>query len=194
MARDAGVSPSTVSRAFARPGRVSSATARRIHEVADRLGYRAEQPHRAATPVRSRVIALAVSDITNPSYFGIIRGAEKAAHDNDFTLMVADARESAEEARRMLARHLPLVDGLLVTSSRLSDSDLRGLARQTPLVVINRRVPGLPCVHLDNARGVRRAVEHLARWGTRGSATSPGRRRRGPTGHAGGRCARPATS
>jgi LacI family transcriptional regulator len=114
---------------------------------------------------RTRVIGLAVSDITNPFYFGIIRGAEKAAHDNDFTLMVADARESADEERRMLARHLPLVEGLIVTSSRLSDTELRGLARRLPVVVLNRRVPGLPCVHPDNARGIRRAVEHLATLG-----------------------------
>lgn len=165
VAREVGVSPSTVSRAFSRPGRVSSQTARRVHEAAERLGYRADQPHRIPGPARSRVIALAVSDITNPFYFGIIRGAEKAAHDNDFTLMVADARESADEERRMLNRHMPLVEGLIVTSSRLSDTELRGLARRVPLVVLNRRVPGLPCVHPDNARGIRRAVEHLATLG-----------------------------
>lgn len=165
VAREVGVSPSTVSRAFSRPGRVSSDTARRVHEAAERLGYRAVEPHRIPGPSRSRVIALAVSDITNPFYFGIIRGAEKAAHDNDFTLMVADARESAEEERRMLARHMPLVEGLIVTSSRLSDTELRGLARRVPVVVLNRSVPGLPCVHPDNARGIRRAVEHLATLG-----------------------------
>ncbi|MFK5634819.1 MULTISPECIES: LacI family DNA-binding transcriptional regulator [unclassified Ornithinimicrobium] len=165
VAREVGVSASTVSRAFSRPGRVSSETARRIHEAAERLGYRADEPHRVQGAARSRVIALAVSDITNPFYFGIIRGAEKAAADNDFTLMVADARESAEEERRMLARHLPLVDGLLVTSSRLSDTELRALARRLPVVVLGRRVSGLPCVHPDNARGIRRAVEHLATLG-----------------------------
>ncbi|WP_299520747.1 LacI family DNA-binding transcriptional regulator [uncultured Serinicoccus sp.] len=167
VAREAGVSPSTVSRAFARPGRVSSQTSRRVHEVADRLGYRADQPERRSGPARSRVIALAVSDITNPFYFGIIRGAEKAAADNDFSLMVADARESAEEERRMLARHLPQVDGLLVTSSRLSDTELRGLARKVPVVVLNRKVSGLPSVYPDNARGIRRCVEHLGELGHR---------------------------
>lgn len=165
VARAVGVSPSTVSRAFSRPGRVSSQTSRRVHEAAERLGYRTERPHRIQAPTRSRVVALAVSDITNPFYFGIIRGAEKAAADNDFSLLVADARESADEERRMLARHLPLIDGLLVTSSRLSDTEIRGLARKVPVVVLNRRVHGLPCVLPDNPRGIRRAVEHLATLG-----------------------------
>lgn len=167
VAREAGVHPSTVSRAFARPGRVSSRTAMLVHEVAERLGYRQDEPFRPPGRSRTRVICLAVSDITNPYYSGIIRGAEKAAYDADFSLVVADARESAQEERRMLSRQLSVADGIVVTSSRLSDTDLRGLAREVPVVVLNRRVPGLPCVHPDNARGVRRAVEHLGALGHR---------------------------
>lgn len=165
VARAVGVSPSTVSRAFSRPGRVSSETSRRIHAAAAELGYRRDPPERVRQPARSRVICLAVSDITNPFYFGIIRGAERAAAANDFTLMVADARESAIEERTMLARHLPLVDGLVLTSSRLSDTELRTLARQLPVVILNRQVGGLPCVLPDNACGTRYAVEHLATLG-----------------------------
>lgn len=165
VAREAGVHPSTVSRSFSRPGRVSSATAARIHDVAERLGYRQDQPFRVPSRSRTRIITLAVSDITNPYYFGIIRGAERAASANDFSLVVADSRESAEAERSVLSRNLPGTDGLIVTSSRLSDTELRKLAREVPLVILNRRVPGLPCVHPDNARGIRRAIEHLAMLG-----------------------------
>ncbi|WP_109472811.1 LacI family DNA-binding transcriptional regulator [Ornithinimicrobium cavernae] len=167
VARRAGVSASTVSRAFARPGRVSSATAERIHAVAAELGYRRDAVFRPRAPSRTRVLGLAVSDITNPFYFGIIRGAERAASTADFTLMVGDAHESADAERRMLERHLPLVDGMVITSSRLSDQDLRGIARRVPVVVLNRKVTGLPCVVPDNARGIRRAVEHLGTLGHR---------------------------
>lgn len=167
VARGAGVSASTVSRAFARPGRVSSATSERIHAVAAELGYRSDAVFRVSSPSRTRVIGLAVSDITNPFYFGIIRGAERAAATADFTLMVGDAHESADAERRMLDRHLPLVDGMVITSSRLSDQDLRTLARRVPVVVLNRKVTGLPCVVPDNPRGIRRAVEHLAALGHR---------------------------
>ena len=166
VARAAGVSASTVSRAFARPGRVSSATAERIHRVAEELGYRSAEVYRPASQgSHTRVIGLAVSDITNPFYFGIIRGAERAAATADFTLMVGDAHESSEAERRMLERHLPLVDGMIITSSRLSDQDLRSIARRLPVVVLNRKVAGLPCVVPDNPRGIRRAVEHLASLG-----------------------------
>lgn len=165
VAREAGVNPSTVSRAFSRPGRVSSTTAARIHQVAEELGYRQQAPFRPPLRSHSKIICLSVSDITNPYYFGIIRGAERAASAADVSLLVADARESAAEERTVLHRKLPSADGLIITSSRLSDTDLRSLAREVPLVIVNRRVPGLPCIHPDNARGIRRSVEHLAELG-----------------------------
>lgn len=165
VAREAGVHPSTVSRAFSRPGRVSSQTSARVHEVAARLGYRQDVPFRLPNRSRSQVICLVVSDITNPYYLGIIRGAEQAAAAADLSLVVTDGRESAAHERRVLRRNLPGSDGFIITSSRLSDNELRALAREVPLVVVNRRVPGLPCVHPDNARGIRRSVEHLASLG-----------------------------
>lgn len=165
VAREAGVHPSTVSRTFARPGRVSSQTAARVHEVAERLGYRQDVPFRLPGRSRSHVICLVVSDITNPYYLGIIRGAERVAASADYSLVVTDGRESSTHERQVLSRNLPGSDGIIITSSRLSDKELRGLAREVPLVVVNRRVPGLPCVHPDNARGIRRSVEHLASLG-----------------------------
>lgn len=165
VASEAGVSPSTVSRAFSRPGRVSSQTGALIRSVADRLGYRQEEIFRPEPPVRHGIIGLAVSDITNPFYFGVIRGAERAAAEAGLTLVVGDAYESASAERKMLDRQLPIVDGLVITSSRLSDTDLRGLARVKPVVVLNRQVRGLPCFVPDNIRGVKRAVEHLGELG-----------------------------
>ena len=47
----------------------------------------------------------------------------------------------------------------------MSDSAIRMLAKQKPLVMLNRRVPEVPCVITDNARGMRRAIEHLAELG-----------------------------
>lgn len=174
VAREAGVSPSTVSRAFSRPGRVSSETARRVREVADRLGYRAEEVFRVPAPVRSKLIALAVSDIANPFYYPIIRGAEHAVAAEGFTLVLADAQESDRREREMLPRILPHIDGLVIASSRISDTDLRSLARTVPMVVLNRPVAGLTSVLPDTPRAVRRAVEHLASLGHRRICYVPG--------------------
>lgn len=165
VAREAGVSASTVSRTFSRPGRVSSRTAVKVRAVAERLGYRSEEIFRAATPTHRQTIGLAISDVTNPFYFPIIRGAESAAAEAGFTLILADAQESDDVERKVLRRLIPLIDGLVIASSRISDTDLRTLAKSVPVVVLNRFVSGMPCVIADTPRGVRRAVEHLGELG-----------------------------
>jgi len=67
----------------------------------------------------------------------------------------------------MLEHALPLIDGLVVGSSRLDDTHLRQLAKEIPVIVLNRVVNGLPSIIADNARGMRRAIEHLAVLGHR---------------------------
>jgi LacI family repressor for deo operon, udp, cdd, tsx, nupC, and nupG len=161
VATAAGVAPSTVSRAFARPGRVNSETAEHIRRVAAELGYRTNPMARALTTRRTGMLALAVSDVTNPFYFEIIRGAQEAAGAADYTVLLTSTQESDRHERDALERALPIVDGIVLASSRMSDSAIRMIAKQKPLIVLNRAVSDLPSVITDNPRGVRRAAEHL---------------------------------
>jgi LacI family transcriptional regulator, repressor for deo operon, udp, cdd, tsx, nupC, and nupG len=165
VARAAGVAPSTVSRAFSRPGRVNAATAERVRRVADDLGYRANPLARALSTARSSLIALVVSDVANPFYSEIVRGAQAAATENGFTLLLADAQESDRVERGALERLLPAVDGFVLGGSRMSDSAIRMIAKQKPVVVLGRAVVDVPSVVPDNARGARLAAEHLAGLG-----------------------------
>ena len=165
VARAAGVAPSTVSRTFSRPGRVNAATAERIRQVADQLGYRANPLARALSTARSRMIALVVSDVANPFYSEIIRGAQAAAAQAGCTIVLADAQESDRLERASLERVLPVVDGVVLGGSRMSDSSIRMIAKQKPVVVLNRAVVDVPSVVPDNAGGIRLAVEHLSRLG-----------------------------
>ncbi len=165
VAREAGVAPSTVSRTFARPGRVNADTAAHIREVAARLGYRANPLARALSTSRTKMLAVMVSDVTNPFYSELIRGAQIAASEADYTVLLADARESDQVERESLERVLPAVEGIVIGSSRMSDSTLRVIAKQKPMVVLNRDLMGVPSVVTDNPRGMRRAAEHLGELG-----------------------------
>lgn len=167
VAAVAGVSPSTVSRAFSRPGRVSAKTSARIHQVAADLGYRAPQVARAEASQQSKMLGIAVTDITNPFFFSIIRGAEHVAVTEGYSILLVDSEESEELERRLFDRTMPLVDGMIVATSRISDAALRAASKTTPTVSLNRLVPGLPSVITDNPRGMRRALEHLAELGHR---------------------------
>jgi DNA-binding LacI/PurR family transcriptional regulator len=170
VAREAGVAPSTVSRAYARPGRVNARTARLIFEVAERIGYRSErvEARPPSASGRTQAIGLVISDVTNPFYGPIISGAYEAAREAGFLLILSHTTESPAAERRAVETELSRVDGLVIASSRMSDSALRTIAKQKALVLLNRTIPEVHCVVTDNPRGVRRAAEHLGMLGHEG--------------------------
>jgi LacI family transcriptional regulator, repressor for deo operon, udp, cdd, tsx, nupC, and nupG len=165
VARESGVAASTVSRAFSRPGRVNAETAARVRAAAERIGYRTNPLARALPSGRTRMIALVVGDVTNPVNFEIIRGGQGAANAAGYIVVLADTQESVALERQAVERTVPMVEGLVLSSSRMSDSAIRMASKQRPVVVVNRGFPDVPCIVTDNARGMRRAVEHLAELG-----------------------------
>lgn len=167
VATAAGVAPSTVSRALARPGRVSAATAARVRAAAVELGYRRSSAAPALVHAPTRLIAMVVADISNPVFQDVIRGAEAACEVAGYTMLLVNGQESATRERHAAEQLLSTVDGLILTSPRLSDSGIRVLAKQRPVIVLNRIVRGLPSVLTDASRGARRAVEHLGQLGHR---------------------------
>ncbi|WP_433291938.1 LacI family DNA-binding transcriptional regulator [Actinoplanes sp. CA-030573] len=165
VAREAGVAASTVSRAYARPGRVHADTAQRIFAAASRLGYRAATP-RTGGPVSQRnAIALVVADVTNPFYGDIIKGAYEAAREAGYQLILSHTNESPRVERETIEQELGQVDGVVIASSRMTDSALRMVAKQKAVVLLNRSLPEANCVVIDAERGIRRAVDHLAKLG-----------------------------
>jgi len=165
VAAAAGVSPSTVSRALTKPGRISWKTAERVRQVATELGYRSS---RMQVPLSARgtgVVALVVADIANPVFVGMIRGAEKSALANGLTLAIVETQESEHAEAQALARLEATVDGFVLASSRLSDQAIRALAKRKPVVVLNRWVRSVTSVLSDNVRAVKKASEHLVELG-----------------------------
>jgi LacI family repressor for deo operon, udp, cdd, tsx, nupC, and nupG len=82
------------------------------------LGYRANPLARALPTGRTSMIALVIADVTDPFYNEIIRGAERAAADANYTMLLADAQESGTVERAALERALPTVEGVVLATSR----------------------------------------------------------------------------
>jgi LacI family repressor for deo operon, udp, cdd, tsx, nupC, and nupG len=167
VARLAGVAPSTVSRAFSRPGRVSTGTAERVRAAAQELGYRRAPLPRDPGAPPTRVLGLVVADIGNPFFLPIIRGAEQAATEAGYVLVVVDSHEDPRAEEVALERVLPTVDGVVLASSRLADTSVRRTSRRRPVVVLNRVVSDVPSIVPDHALGARQAMAHLAGLGHR---------------------------
>lgn len=165
IAKATGVSPSTVSRALTKPGRLKEATERRIRDVADQLGYRINPMARALPTGKTGTLALLVSDITNPVYFDVVRGAEHVATANGLTLLFAESQESPELELATAQRLQTSVDGLFLVASRLTDDQIADLASIKPLIVANRQVPGVTAVIPDPRPGISSALDQLHEFG-----------------------------
>ncbi len=168
VAREAGVAASTVSRAFSSPERISATTREHVVAVAQRLGYRPNPVARALPSGKTQTLALLVPDITNPFFFGLIRGAERQAASAGYTMVLADTGESSAVERTHVERLTGGVDGFVLASSRLTDEALHSLISEHPAVVVNRVIgEDIPCVVINEEQGMRQAAEHLVSLGHR---------------------------
>ncbi|PXY33687.1 hypothetical protein BAY59_09620 [Prauserella coralliicola] len=161
----AGVSPSTVSRALNKPGRINASTEHRIREIAEAIGYRLNPLARALPTGRTQTLALTLSDITNPVYFELIRGAERVAASRGYILILAESQESADLENETAQRLLSSVDGLILVAARLDNSDIVELGKRKPILTVNRKVRGIGSVVADVRPGIRDALDHLQRLG-----------------------------
>ncbi|RBM21864.1 LacI family transcriptional regulator [Prauserella sp. PE36] len=165
VARMAGVSPSTVSRALNKPGRINAGTEHRIREIAEAIGYRLNPLARALPTGRTQTLALTLSDITNPVYFELIRGAERVAASRGYILILAESQESADLENETAQRLLSSVDGLILVAARLDSADIVELSRRKPILTVNRKVRGIGSVVADVRPGIQAALDHLRQLG-----------------------------
>lgn len=165
IAELAGVNPSTVSRALSKPGRISAKTEKLIQDAAKTLNYRANPMARALPTGRTNTLGLIIADITNPMFFQVVRGAERAAALDGYTLVLAESQESGAREAEAAERVAPSVDGLILVTTRLVDEQITELAERKPLVVINRRIEGIDAIVADLEPGIDQALAHLASLG-----------------------------
>ncbi|ATG53409.1 LacI family transcriptional regulator [Brachybacterium ginsengisoli] len=167
VAKAAGVAPSTVSRAFSRPGRVSAATHAKVMDAAKELDYRTEAPAAQERGERHHRLGIEVPDLTNPYFAELVSGMQEAAHEQDFLLLLLDTVEDEVRERSSLESAINVVDGIVLSGTRLSDATLNHLTKRIPVVVLNRRVAGLDSVTPDFEHGMGQAMTHLAENGIR---------------------------
>jgi LacI family transcriptional regulator len=171
VAAKAGVSAITVSRALNNTGYVSPDTRQRISAAAAELHY---VPNDLASSLRSRrtqLLALLVTDITNPFWTTVARGVEDAAMDAGYGVILCNTdEEQAKEARYLDLLLRRRIDGLVVSPTVESTAILQNLERRsTPFVLIDRRVDGIQAdsVRGDSRGGAYQLTMHLLQTGYR---------------------------
>ncbi|NEW05069.1 LacI family transcriptional regulator [Paenibacillus sp. SYP-B3998] len=172
IAEKAGVSAMTVSRVINNTGRISEATRKRVRKVMDELHYIPNSMARSLVLQKSKILSLLITDITNPFYTTIARGAEDAAKRSGYRLLFGNSDEDYVKEKDYVDMILSTrVDGVLFAPT--GDQSLEHLQQlqkhNIPVVVLDREVPGFDAdvVLGDSKEGARNLVEHLIGLGHR---------------------------
>jgi LacI family transcriptional regulator len=172
VARAAGVSRSTASRALAGYGVVSKDAAERVSAAAAQLDYRANGVARSMKTGRSNTLGAVVADIENAFFARAMRGFTDVARANGFHVILTNTDEDPvveQSAVRVFQERR--VDGIVVTPASLDPTGHLHTAHAAglPIVLLDRRIPGLTVdvVQIDNVRAARETTEHLIAAGHR---------------------------
>ena len=170
VAKAAGVSTATVSRALAQPDKVREATLKKVMAAVEEIGF---VPNRQASMFRSRksnTVILLVRDISNPFYLDIYKGVEEAAFEAGYKVLMGDAREDDERITHYIdAVRECHADGLILMIGCFPQKLLAHTDKLPPIVVALEEIDGLqaPAVRVDNVAAAEDAVAHLIAQGHR---------------------------
>jgi DNA-binding LacI/PurR family transcriptional regulator len=166
LARIAGVSPSTVSRAMTQPHLVAPARRAAILRLAAELDYAGGREGHGGFGATAN-IALVVPDIENPVFAAVVKGAQQRARRGGYAVFIADSEEDAELEAELVTVLSKQVDGLVLFSPRMPPEALAEHAAKMPIVLVNRVLDDVDSIVFDNAEGMRYALEHLHALGHR---------------------------
>ncbi len=173
IARVAGVSHTTVSRALRDSSLISADTRSRIQRLAREMGY---TPNAVAQSLQTRqtsTIGLVVTSIADPFVSDVVKGVEEVARAAGFSVFLSASHNHPDQEMTVIETfHRRRVDGILVASSRVSSIHKQRLDRiQVPTILINSQAESqhqlLHWVAVDDHKGGWLAVEHLLQLGHR---------------------------
>lgn len=167
VAAAAGVSQATVSRVLTDPDRVSDKTRARVRAAMESTGYVPNLSARTMKTGLSGTIGVVVASLTNPFYPELLAALGRAFDDAGRRTTVWVAEGAKNDAALQAIRERS-VDGVVFTTVTEESAELRSaLDRGSPVVLVNRTLPGLACdqVASDNTAGGSLVAEYLARHG-----------------------------
>ncbi|MDZ7267747.1 MAG: LacI family transcriptional regulator [candidate division KSB1 bacterium] len=164
VARKAGVSTATVSRVFNHAPAVDADTRRHVLAVARRLHYTPHAAGRSLSMKRTDAIGLLLPDVYGEFFSEVIRGADQAAQQNRYHLLVSSSHTTREALAGALQVMRGRVDGLIIMSPHIDAQTLKNnLPRTLPVVLLNCNVADVSfdSFNIDNFHGAYEMVRHL---------------------------------
>ncbi len=172
VAREAGVSTSTVSQVMRGSGRISLKTREKVLEAAKRINYQRDHHAAALRSKQFREIGLLINQISNPFNAAVVAGVSNLLETQGYLVFVLDTRDEEDRQRRYIDTLMGGARGglLWVPTMDTSDDVIEQVqARNLPTVTFLRRLPKGQFDHvgIENEAGTFEATEYLIKLGHR---------------------------
>jgi DNA-binding LacI/PurR family transcriptional regulator len=171
IAKQAGVSHSTVSRALHGSPLLSDETVERIRQIAKTMGYSPSAAARSLKTNRSHALGVIVSAIDDPFFSELLQGVEDITQEHGYSMLIAASRRDPEREQAivqdMRERH---VDGIIICSASFSAEQRRMLLEfGIPIVLVNNHAAEeyRYSIYHDDTEGSQQVTRHLIELGHR---------------------------
>ncbi len=172
VAKVAGVSTATVSRALSNPGILAKETRDAVNEAIRATGYRVNQTARNLRKQRAGAVMILVPNLGNPFFSQILAGLSEVLSGSEYSVLITDSSERRQKGKLLEYFQDARVDGMVSLDGNMSEVELARFgqgAAGTPIVFACEWVHGAPyaSVRSNNIEGARLAVRHLYDLGHR---------------------------
>jgi len=169
VARRAGVSPITVSRALREGTVVARTTRERVLATAAKLGYTPNLLARGLVKNRTATVGVVIVEVANPFFAPMVSAVETVAARRGFLVVIGESARNEAWERKYVERFRQMrVGGIIVSPARKRPEYLTAARKVgTPVVVMSRRWEEGDYVTADNAAGGRMVARHLLSRGHR---------------------------
>ena len=172
IAREAGVSRQTVSRAINGMDGISANTRERVLKTVDALGFRPNRLAQGMANSQTHTIGLVIGNITNPAHAEVISAIHDCAQEKNYNVFVRNTNNLAtQELEAIQSLHAQRVDGIIIVSSQTASDILIDCAEpEIPIVVLHRHIeaPHLSSITTDTQRATKMVTNYL--FGSRHTA------------------------
>jgi LacI family transcriptional regulator len=171
LAQHLNLSVSTISAALQNRDDISEATRLRVFAAVKKFGYHPNSLARSLVTRKTNVLGVIVPDLSRSFFAEVLKGIDSVTSSGGYNLLVCNTEENASREEEMLRMLLSnQVDGVLLASAHEpNDTAWRKvlLGLSVPLILIDRRLPGLNFVGGDDSGIGFEATRHLYSQGYR---------------------------
>lgn len=170
IAKKADVSPMTVSRVINNKGNISEKTRKKVEAVIKELNYIPNSAAQSLNIKKTKLLSLIITDITNPFFTKVARGATDKANQMGYQLILCNTDENYEkESDYINALISKRVDGVIIAPT--GDPSIKNLKKliknRIPFTLIDRQIEDVSCDRVlgDNYEGTKLLLQHLIDYG-----------------------------